>query len=377
MKNSFSKTLLKNFQAPQVFVGATLVVARLRIEKIHGRATTRVAPTNTCGNLKISYLVNIINKFLLFALFFITTFFSLNSYALENFQNPEPIKIILDWYINPDHAPLFVAEDQGFFKQEGITVQLIQPSDTADGPKLVAAKQADLAITYQPGFMQQVDIGLPLVRVGSLIDKPLEAIIVLKDGPIHSIQDLKGKTIGYSNPAADKFMLDMMLQYNHRSIDDVKTMDVRFSLLHALLTKNIDAITGGMRNVEPILMEMHGHPARLFYPEENGIPPYDELIFIANKENRHDPRLKKFFIALKKGTEYLKKHPKTTWNHFAKKYPEKGEMSRRAWFASLPYFSEDPTALDEKKYNDFMHFMLEKHFLTHEIPLGDYTFIVH
>lgn len=289
----------------------------------------------------------------------------------------ESLKIILDWYINPDHAPLFVAEDQGYFKEAGITVELIQPSDTADGPKLVAAKQIDLALTYQPGFMQQVDVGLPLVRVGSLIDKPLESIIVLKDGPIHSIADLKGKSIGYSNPAADKFMLDMMLQYNHLSIDDVKTLDVRFSLLHALLTGNIDAITGGMRNVEPILMELHGHPARLFYPEDNGIPPYDELIFITNKDNVDDPRLKKFFDALKKSTAYLRKNPETTWNHFAKKYPEKGEMSHRAWFASLPYFSEDPAALDKKKYNTLMNFMWKKHFLSRKIPLEEYTFLIH
>lgn len=286
----------------------------------------------------------------------------------------EPVKVILDWYINPDHAPLFVAEEKGYFKQAGITVEIIQPSDTADGPKLVAAGQADLALTYQPGFMQQVDIGLPLVRVGSLINHPLESIIVLKKGSIRHISDLKGKTIGYSNPAADKFMLDMMLQYNHLSINNVKTIDVRFSLLHALLTGNIDAITGGMRNVEPILMKLHGHPARLFYPEKNGIPPYDELIFVTNKQHANDPRLKQFFIALKKGTHYLKKHPQTTWKAFAKAYPEKGEMSRLAWFASIPYFSQNPTECDDKKYNTLMLFMWQHHFISRKIPLSEYTY---
>lgn len=289
----------------------------------------------------------------------------------------EPIKIILDWYINPDHAPLFVAEEQGYFKEAGITIQIIQPADTADGPKLVAAEQADLAITYQPGFMQQIDMGLPLVRVGSLIDHPLESLIVLKNSPIHSVRDLKGKTIGYSNPAADEFMLAMMLKANGLSLQDVHTINVRFSLLHALLTNNIDAITGGMRNVEPILMELNGHPAKLFYPEDNDIPPYDELIFVANKLHAQTPEFKHqmtlFFTALQKGVQYLRAHPQKTWKDFSKHYPEKGEMSRRAWFASLPYFSNTPSALDAKKYDIFMDFMWENHFISRRIPLSDYT----
>ncbi len=292
------------------------------------------------------------------------------------FANTQPIKIILDWYLNPDHAPLIVAQDQGYFKEEGISIELIQPADTADGPKLVAAEQADLALTYQPSFIQQVDRGLPLMRVGSLINHPLEAILVLKKGPIRHITDLKGKKIGYSNPASDTFMLDMMLQHHHLSINDVHTIDVRFSLLHALLTGNIDAITGGMRNVEPILMKLTGHPARLFYPEKNGIPPYDELIFVTHKKNIHDPRLKKFFIALKKGAQYLKKHPDTTWEAFAKAHPEKGELSRLSWFGSIPYFSQNPTNLEEEKYNKFMLFMWKNHAISRKIPLSEYTYNV-
>lgn len=285
----------------------------------------------------------------------------------------KPLKIILDWYINPDHAPLFVAEQQGFFKEAGVSVELIQPADTADGPKLVAAGQADLALTYQPAFMHQVDMGLPLVRVGSLINQPLASLIVLKSSPIHTIRDLKGLTIGYSNPAADEFMLEMMLRHHGLSLNDVHTINVRFSLLHALLTNNIEAIAGGMRNVEKILLDMNGHPARLFYPEKNGIPSYDELIFITHQKNIHDPRLKLFLTALKKGVQYLKKHPQSSWDQFSQKYPEKGEMSRRVWFVSLPYFSKNPAKLDKEKYQHFMLFMWENHFLNRQIPLSEYT----
>ena len=288
----------------------------------------------------------------------------------------EPLRVILDWYFNPDHAPLFVAESEGYFKDEGLKVEFIQPSDTADGPKLVAARQADLAITYQPGFMRQVDMGLPLMRVGSLIDKPLESLVVLQDGPIHSIAQLKGKTIGYSNPAADELMLEVMLQHNGLTLQDVQTVNVRFSLLQALISKNIGAMTGAMRNVEPILLEMSGKKGHLFYPEDNGFPPYDELIFITHTKHCNDPRLPHFFKALKKAVVYLRAHPQESWAKFQKKYPEKGEMSHRTWFVSLPYFSDDPAAVDTKKYNNLMLFLYQKGFLSRSIPLSQYVYAV-
>lgn len=62
----------------------------------------------------------------------------------------EKLTLVLDWYINPDHAPIMVAEQIGAFKAEGLDVKIVPPSDPALPPRLVAAKQADLAITYQP-----------------------------------------------------------------------------------------------------------------------------------------------------------------------------------------------------------------------------------
>src|SRR5688500_433636 len=79
----------------------------------------------------------------------------------------------LDWYPNPDHAPLIVAQQQGYFKEQGLDVKLLAPADPNDPPKWAAAKKADIAITYQPQFIEQVDQGLPLIRIGTLIDRPL------------------------------------------------------------------------------------------------------------------------------------------------------------------------------------------------------------
>ena len=91
----------------------------------------------------------------------------------------EPVTLLLDWFLNPDHGPLVVAQEKGFFAAEGLEVEMIEPADPNDPPKLVAAGKADLAVSYQPQLHIQAARGLPLARVGTLIATPLNTLLVL------------------------------------------------------------------------------------------------------------------------------------------------------------------------------------------------------
>ena len=99
----------------------------------------------------------------------------------------EKISLMLDWYVNPDHAAIIVAQQKGFFEKNNLDVEIIEPADPSLPPKLVAAGKVDLAINYQPQLYQQVSEGLPLVRVGSLISSPLNSVVVLKNSNIKTI----------------------------------------------------------------------------------------------------------------------------------------------------------------------------------------------
>jgi len=101
--------------------------------------------------------------------------------------------LILDWFVNPDHGPIIVAQELGYFADAGLAVEIIAPADPSDPPKMVAAGQVDLAISYQPQLHMQVEGGLPLRRVGTLVATPLNCLLVLRDGPIRSSADLKGR----------------------------------------------------------------------------------------------------------------------------------------------------------------------------------------
>src|SRR5262249_50063904 len=117
-----------------------------------------------------------IKKIILFTCFILTI-------CLPAFSqtSPQKLTVMLDWYVNPDHGPLFVAQQQGFYQQQGLDVKFIPPADPADPPKLVAAGKADLAIDYQPHLLIETSHGLPVVQVGTLVDSPLSCLAVLQN----------------------------------------------------------------------------------------------------------------------------------------------------------------------------------------------------
>jgi len=292
-------------------------------------------------------------------------------------QKPlKPLTIILDWFVNPQHAPIIIAQEKGFFKQHGLKVKIITPADPADPPKLVAAGKADIAIGYQPELYLQVASGLPLVRIGTLVNSPLRAVATLRDSDIHSLADLKGKTIGYSMAGVGDAILSTMLKYNGINIKDVKLVDVHYNLVQALLSHRVAAISGVERNFEiPELALIH-HPARAFYPENNGVPPFDALVFLANRhEVHHDPRfLLAFMKAIQEGVNYLHQHPRTSWKLLLKHHPElNNALNKKAWEITLPYFDPHPLKLNKKRYISFAKWMLQHKLITKTLPMRDYA----
>jgi len=282
----------------------------------------------------------------------------------------EPLTILLDWFVNPDHATLVIAKEKGFFAAEGLDVTLIAPSDPNDPPKLVAAGQAALAVAYQPQLHVQVDQGLPLVRVGTLVPMPLNALVALADGPIKSLADLKGRSVGYSVGGFEDALLEAMLESIDLSLKDVTLINVNFSLSPSILSGQVDAVIGAYRNFELNQMDLVGRPGIAFFPEEHGVPNYEDLILVANAEKLDDPRLPRVLRALELGTQYVINHPDESWALFIKAYPElDDELNRRAWADTLPRFALRPALVDGPRYSAFGEFLLERGMIKQTVPV--------
>ena len=287
----------------------------------------------------------------------------------------EKLTVLLDWFVNPDHAPLYVALEKGFFAAKGLDVELIAPANPNDPPKLVAAGKADIAVSYQHQHQMQVEQGLPLTRIATLIATPLNCLVVLADGKIKTIADLKGKTIGYSVGGFETALLQAMLEKEGLRLEDVKLVNVNFSLSPSLLSGQVDAVIGAFRNFELNQMAIEKRPGRAFFVEEYGVPAYDELILVARNTAVADPRLRKFVDALEEGVQYLINHPDESWQLFVSHGRENlnDELNRLAWRDTLPRFALRPGALDKNRYNRFAAFLKERGIVKTVPPLDSWA----
>ncbi|SFG72607.1 putative hydroxymethylpyrimidine transport system substrate-binding protein [Palleronia marisminoris] len=272
----------------------------------------------------------------------------------------DQMTVMLDWFVNPDHGPIVIAEELGYFAEAGLDVEVIAPADPADPPKMAAAGRADLAISYQPQLHLQVAEGMPLIRVGTLVATPLNCLLVLKDGPIDEIADLEGRKVGFSVAGVEEALLSAMLGQADLDTGDIELVNVNWSLSPALMSGQVDAVIGAFRNFELNQMEIEGVSGRCFYPEEEGVPTYDELIYVANPETMDTDLIRRFLAATEKATQFIVNHPRESWEVFASTSAElQDELNERAWADTIPRFALRPEALDQGRYARFESFLNE------------------
>lgn len=270
----------------------------------------------------------------------------------------EKLTLILDWFINPDHGPIIIAEEKGYFKDVGLEVEIIAPADPADPPKLVAAGKADIAVSYQPQLHLQVHEGLPLVRVGTLVATPLNCLLVLADGPIKSVADLAGKKVGFSVAGVEEALLGAILKPHGLGMNDIELVNVNWSLSPSLMSKQVDAVIGAFRNFELNQMAIEGIEGRCFYLEEEGLPAYDELIYVANPDDMDKDKIARFLAATEKATQFIVNHPEESWKIFSSTAKElQDELNKLAWRDTLPRFALRPAALDIGRYQRMEAFL--------------------
>ena len=273
----------------------------------------------------------------------------------------DKITLLLDWFVNPDHVPIIIAQEKGIFEDAGLQVEIIPPANPSDPPKLVAAGKADIAISYQPQLHMQVHEGLPVTRVGTLVATPLNCLLVLEDGPIKKLSDLKNKKIGYSISGMEQALLSAILKKANVNKDEVEYINVNWSLSPSLMSKQVDAVIGAYRNFELNQMKIEGVKGRCFFIEEEGVPPYDELIFIVNNEKIDKEMLTLFLDSIEKATQYIINHPIETWEIFANYSKElNNKLNEMAWFDTIPRFALRPAALDKKIYITFENILYEE-----------------
>ena len=224
----------------------------------------------------------------------------------------EDFNIVLDWYPNANHSFLNVAQEKGYFAEEGLNLVINFPANTNDGISMPAAGKADIGMYYlQDAIQTAVEEDVPIVSVGAVTQSSLNVVISLKESGIEGADDLAGKKIGYAGTALSEAQISSMLDYAGISADDCEFIDVGFDLLTATTTGQVDATTGNMVNHEVPQLEEEGIDINYFYPTDYGVPQCYELVFLAGKDavENNPEKIQKFLRACQKGFDFMKENP--------------------------------------------------------------------
>lgn len=302
-----------------------------------------------------------------------SVFLLIPSLLLVSCQSKEPsknnsskeINLMLDWLPNPNHVPLFVGIEKGFFEEQGLNINIYKIQDPSDPLVYLTAGKIDIAISYMYSVAQGVKRNHPLKIVGILIDEPLNSIIYLKKIGIKTIEDLNDKTIGYSIDGTETRILDYLLKTNH--IEPKDKYNVSFDLVSMLQAKRVDALYGAFWNIEIEQLRANGVETDYFPLTDFGMPTYYELVFAIKKGSEIDnPKLiTAFQEAMQKSIDFCKQYPNEAFDIYANSNSDKSNKilawEKKAWAMTIPVLAETQQ-LDQKIWDDFTKwlFMVEK-----------------
>ena len=271
----------------------------------------------------------------------------------------QKLTLMLDWFPNVDHLPIYVARHQGFFAQQGLDIDILSPSETSDALKLAAAGKVDIAISYEPQTIIAAARGLEILVLGRLIEHPLTTLLFLKGKGIETPGDLNGRKIGYTVPGLMDVLLDAFARLN--GIEKYSAVNVGFSIVQSLTAGKVDAVMGPFKTYETVTMAHKGYEVGYFELEKWGIPDYDELVLVTShktlKENYS--AMSKISQILDRAIQYVRANPDKALEHYFEEVPEADrKIERGAFELTLPYFAHHQT-LDVNRWQQFADFALK------------------
>ena len=274
-------------------------------------------------------------------------------------QAAAPLTLMLDWFPNVDHLPIYVAQEKGYFAEAGVRVEIISPSETADALKLAASGNVDLAVSYQPQTIIAADQGLKIKAVAPLVAHPLNCLLYLPESGIKTPSDLNGAKIGYTVPGLMDVLLKAFADLNQ--IKEYTPVNVGFTILPSLVANKVKAVMGPFRTYETVGMAQHGYKAAFFELEKYGIPEYEELIFVAGAKtlSTKADAVGKFRAAIEKALSFTRGHPETALKLYLAALPQVDKkMETAAFELTLPYFA-DTMEQDPAQWQIFADFARE------------------
>ncbi len=283
----------------------------------------------------------------------------------------EKLTLMLDWFPNIDHLPIYVAREKGLFAEKGLELTIVTPSETADGLKLAASGNVDMAVSYEPQTIIAAAAGVKVKVVGRLVAHPLTTLLFLKNKGIRSPKDLEGKKIGYTVPGLMDIMLKAFMSIN--GVENYEAVNVGFTIVPALVSGSVDAVMGPFKTYETVTMAHQNIEAGYFELEKWGIPDYEELIFVTGVKTlgQKEEEIKGFIQAVEEAISFMHQQPQEALQIYLNALPEADvRVESDAFKLTLPFYA-GPGGSDAAAWQDFADFSLQHGLIEKSVQAAD------
>lgn len=268
-------------------------------------------------------------------------------------MSTDKITFLTNWHATPYHAPLYLAQSKGYFKDEGIQVALLEPNDPSDVTEIIGSGKVDLGFKAMIHTLAAKARGFPVQSIGSLLNEPFTGVVYLtSSGITPDFQTLKGKKIGYVGEFG-KIQLDELTAHYGMSPSDYSAVRVGMNVTRSIINGEIDAGIG-LENVQMVELEEwlvsqnrsrdEVKMLRIDELAQLGCCCFCSILYIGNDTfvSQNPEKIRAFLRACKRATDFVLASPDTAWAEFcAFKSAMDTPTNRKIFERSFAYFSPD------------------------------------
>lgn len=245
----------------------------------------------------------------------------------------EKISFCLNWQPTPYHIPIFIAQIKGFFKDEGVDISILEPTNPSDVTELIGSGKIDMGLKAMVHTLAAKARGFPVTSIGTLLDEPFTGVLYLKGSGITSdFKSLKGKKIGYVGEFG-KIQIDELTKYYGMTPDDYTTVRCGMNVAKYIIEGKIDAGVG-IECIQQVELEEYltangrsiddAQMLRIDKLADLGCCCFCSILYIANDKfiSENKPKISKFMNAVKRATDYVLADPKQAWAEYSDFKPQ-------------------------------------------------------
>ncbi|AND39098.1 MULTISPECIES: ABC transporter substrate-binding protein [Cytobacillus] len=290
-------------------------------------------------------------------------------------QDLKKVTVVLDWTPNTNHTGLYAAKDKGYFKEEGLDVEIIMPGE-AGADQLTASGKADFGVSYQESITEARVQGVPLVSIAAVIQHNTSGFASPAEKNIKSPKDFEGKTYGGWGAPVEKSVIDSLMKKENANIDKVSIVNMGDADFFTAVKRDIDFawIYYGWTGVEA---ELRGEKINMVYLTDYSekLDYYTPVLATSEKMIADDPDTVKAFVkAAARGYEFAIDQPGEAADILLKNAPDlDSELVKKSQEWLSPRYQDDASRWGEQKlevwenYADWMH---ENGLLDKELDAG-------